>query len=75
MVVDKFHFDTNHTGKYCTLHCSPYKFPQLKHANMSVCEQRFKWLGKFSSAFRYMNRVRFNFMLLLLTLTDNDIRT
>jgi hypothetical protein len=57
------HFDTNHTGKYCTLNCSPYKHPKLKTANMSVCEQRFKWLGRFSPAFRYANSVRFNFVV------------
>jgi hypothetical protein len=72
MVVDKFHFDHNHTSKYCTLNCSPHAIPELRQANMSICEQSFKRIGKYKGSFRFMNKTRFNFMLLLLTHKHNS---
>ena len=73
MVVDRFHYDFNHTSKYCTMHCSPHSIPELRGANMEVCEQVFKKLGKYAGSFRYLNRVRFNFMLLLLSHKHNGV--
>jgi hypothetical protein len=73
MVVDNFHYDTNHTGKYCALNCSPHNHPIIKDANTNVCEQRFRWLNKYKNSFRHMKRAWFNFMLLLLTHKYNKL--
>ncbi|GAQ93069.1 hypothetical protein KFL_012810030 [Klebsormidium nitens] len=51
-VVDKFHFKKNHVGRWCAEHTNPYKHPELESANMSVCEQRFKWWGQFRTSLR-----------------------
>ncbi|GAQ92741.1 hypothetical protein KFL_011160030 [Klebsormidium nitens] len=51
-VVDKFHFKKNHVGRWCAANTNPYKHPELETANMSVCEQRFKWWGQFRTSLR-----------------------
>ena len=73
MVVDRFHYDYNHTSKFCTVNCSPHGIPELKGANMEICEQTFKKLGKHAGSFRYFNRSRFNCMLLLLSHKHNNL--
>lgn len=64
IVVDRFHFDENHTGKYCTENCSPYRIPLLQQINMSVAEQQFSWFKEYARMMRPMNAARFNFFLL-----------
>ena len=62
-VVDHFHFKS-HKGAYCHTHTNPYSHQELKGgANLSVCEQRFKYIAQHKKSFRYMNQARFNFML------------
>lgn len=62
-VVDHFHFKS-HKGAYCHQHTKPYDHTELKGgANLSVCEQRFKYIAQHQKRFRYMNQARFNFML------------
>lgn len=68
MVVDKFHFNENHTGADCAAYCSysPHALDELSDANTQVAEQSFKRLASFKHTFRYMNKVHFNFMLMLM---------
>lgn len=76
MVVDKFHFNENHTGDYCTANCSPHALPELDDvtANTQVAEQSFKNLAEFKKVFRYMNKARFNFMLMLVCKLTRELR-
>ncbi len=63
-------------GEWCKANVNPYKIPLLKHnkANLSVCEQRFSWMKHFKYSFRYMNKQRFNFMLLVVCWLDRKYR-
>ncbi|GAQ90741.1 hypothetical protein KFL_006790040 [Klebsormidium nitens] len=70
-VVDKFHFDKNHVGKWCKEHVNPHHHPELTKANMSICEQRFSWFGKYKHILRKMNEHRFHFLLLILCQIDH----
>ncbi|GAQ84248.1 hypothetical protein KFL_001820010 [Klebsormidium nitens] len=70
-LVDKFHYSKNHVGKWCKENVSPFLYPELEGANMSVCEQRFKWFGKYRWLARNMNQRRFQFLLLILTKLDH----
>lgn len=72
-VVDKFHF-RNHVGRYCRRFCNPHKWPLLKDANMSVAEQSFKYVARYKVSMRYMNNVRFNFMLQKICMLDHFAR-
>jgi hypothetical protein len=74
LVVDHFHFE-GHTGAFCAMNCSPYKFAELHKANMSVAEQRFHWFAKFNGIMRHMNKERFEFMLMVITGLDHKMRT
>ncbi|PSC67164.1 hypothetical protein C2E20_9143 [Micractinium conductrix] len=51
-VVDFFHFNKNHTGKWCHKHVNPHKCELLKghRHNLSICEQRFKWVSQFKTS-------------------------
>jgi hypothetical protein len=57
--VDKFHFKRNHIGRWCLKNTNPYTHKELKTANMSICEQRFKWWGGFRRSFRYLEISQF----------------
>jgi hypothetical protein len=50
--VDKFHFKKNHVGRWCLKNTNPYAYKELEDANMSICEQRFKWWGGFKRSLR-----------------------
>ncbi len=67
--VDKFHFEHNHKGAWCQKNVNSHSHPELNAiGNTSICEQRFKHFGRFKHALRYMNRPRFNWMLLVIYL-------
>lgn len=52
-VVDHFHFKS-HKGTYCKEFTDPYKHKVLNGgANLSVCEQRFKYIAQHKKSFRY----------------------
>lgn len=74
MLVDKFHFNENHTGAYCARHCSPHSVPELIKANTQVAEQSFKYVARFKHSFRYMNKQRFNFMLMMVCKLSRELR-
>lgn len=74
MVVDKFHFNKNHPGENCAANCSPHALPELDHANTEVAKQNFKNLAEFKKVFRYMNKARFNFMLMLVCKLTRELR-
>ena len=51
------------------------KHKELKDgANLSVCEQRFKYIARHKTGFRYMNQARFNFMLAMVVWLDHKAR-
>jgi uncharacterized membrane protein len=62
---------TTAQGKYCHKYCNPQKVPELEEArlagkrNMSVCEQQFSVFSRYRFSMNRMNRVRFNFMLVV----------
>lgn len=68
-IVDVFHFQHNHKGKFCHKHCNPFKVQELTDLkaegkrNLSLAEQRFKQVARHKSSFNRMNRQRFGFML------------
>ena len=62
-VVDKFHFRKNHKGKFCSKYTNPYKIPELKDANLSLCEQKFSIVANHRHHMNQMGRDRFKFML------------
>jgi len=75
-VVDFFHFDKNHKGDYCRTMTNPHRWKELntEEANLSVCEQRFKYVAPHKKSCRYMNSVRFNFTLAMLAWLDHKAR-
>jgi hypothetical protein len=75
-VVDKFHFTKNHTGAWCKANVNPYRHKELVEntTNMSVAEQRFKHVGRYSGMFRHFNRSRFNFVILWIADCDHEFR-
>ena len=71
-VVEKWHFK-NHVGKFCRENCNPFAYEELKEFNTVVCEQRFKWIGKFKGISQMnMNAPVFNFFILLLCWLDHE---
>lgn len=73
-VVDHFHFKS-HKGAYCKEYTDPYKHKVLNGgANLSVCEQRFKYIAQHKKSFRYLNQARFNFMLAMVVWLDHKAR-
>lgn len=75
-VVDKFHFQKNHKGAWCDLNTNPYKVKALMdgRTNMSVCEQRFKHVGKYSGTFRQLGEERFAAMIQIVSGMDHLMR-
>jgi hypothetical protein len=74
MVVDHFHFKS-HKGKYCATNTNPGTHKELKGgANLSICEQRFKYVARHKRSFRYMNEARFRFMLAMIVRLDHKAR-
>ena len=77
-VIDCFHFDKNHKGKYCWKYCNPHSVAELEHSedrNMSVAaEQRFKIVARHKHHMNRMNKTRFQFMLAYLVQLDHRFR-
>jgi hypothetical protein len=75
IVVDRFHFNENHTCAYCSKYCSPYKVAALNKpgTNMSVAEQQFSTFKKYNAVMRCMNKERFEFMLMVITGLDHTL--
>jgi hypothetical protein len=75
-VVDKFHFNKNHKGKFCSKYTNPYTVQELQAAdiNLSVAEQRFKQVARHKHHMNAMNKNRFRFMLMKLADLDMEFR-
>jgi hypothetical protein len=79
-VVDPFHFQHNHKGKFCFKHTNPNKCPMLQEAkaagwrNLSVCEQTFSLLNRYAHVVNPMNKSTFNFHLQLLVHLQREER-
>jgi hypothetical protein len=72
--VDFFHFKS-HKGDYCHTKTNPNTHQELNDAaNLSVCEQRFKYVARHKHSFRYVNQARFKFMLAMLAWLDHTCR-
>ena len=72
--VEKFHA-RGHVGTFCAENCMPELFPEVKNFNTVICEERFKWFGKFKGlTLTNMSAATFNFMLLLITWLDHEQR-
>ena len=70
LVVDFFHFDKNHIGKWCRENTNPHSVPDLcipeNRVNTEIQEQMFRTKNRYKFSLRHMNEVRFNIFLLLL---------
>jgi hypothetical protein len=76
--VDRFHFEKNHVGAWCTQHVNPRDMPDMPGpdgtavpVNSSVMEQRNRHISGFKYACRNLNKARFAFRLLEIVSLDH----
>ncbi|KAE9403468.1 hypothetical protein BT96DRAFT_815034, partial [Gymnopus androsaceus JB14] len=74
LAVDVFHFKCKHKegDKWCSEHCNPITFPELRYEengkmkwffNISIAEQVNTWFGKYNSICQEIGGLFFDFFL------------